>query len=440
MKITYVPLATPSIVTTPSASTVAIGTTLQDSATLTGNATLDGTGSITFNLYGPGDPTCSSTLLDSETVADVSGTGPWSTTNGFEAIEPGTYNWTASFTGDGNNNAATEVCGAEQVTVGRATPSMGTTVLDGSTQAPWTGSEVTGADASDTATVTGVPGITPTGTVTYDLFANASCSGVPLSNQTVVLALGTVPDSAATPALAEGAYGFQATYSGDANYTGATGSCESFRVGAGSTGVSTAVNDAATNLAWSGTEGAGATAFDTATLHHQGSIPPTGGVTYSFFDGRTCSGTPVSTKTVQVGAGGEVPNSQLTTRLAVGAYGFQATYSGDSNYTSATGPCEPFSVSPVNVLHVSPNSGPHTGGTKITITGTGFAPGAVVKLGQGHGAGPGSLTATKVTVVSSGKITAVTPKGAKPGTWNVFVIEPGSVQSPPHPADRFTYT
>jgi hypothetical protein len=63
-----------------------------------------------------------------------------------------------------------------------------------------------------------------------------------------------------------------------------------------------------------------------------------------------------------------------------------------------------------------------------------------VKLGQGHGAGPGSLTATMVTVVSSGKITAVTPKGAKPGLWNVFVIEPGSVQSPPHPADRFTYT
>ena len=134
-----------------------------------------------------------------------------------------------------------------------------------------------------------------------------------------------------------------------------------------------------------------------------------------------------------------MPNSPSTPQLALGAHGFQATYSGDSNYTTATGPCEPFTVSPVNVLHVSPNSGPHTGGTKITITGTGFAPGAVVKLGQGHGAGPGSLTATKVTVVSSGKITAVTPKG-KPGTWNVFVIEPGSVQSPPHPADQFTYT
>ena len=46
----------------------------------------------------------------------------------------------------------------------------------------------------------------------------------------------------------------------------------------------------------------------------------------------------------------------------------------------------------------------------------------------------------KVTVVSSGEVTAVTPKGAKPGIWSVFEIEPGSAQSPPHPADRFTYT
>jgi hypothetical protein len=91
------------------------------------------------------------------------------------------------------------------------------------------------------------------------------------------------------------------------------------------------------------------------------------------------------------------------------------------------------------VLQVSPSTGPHAGGTPITITGAGFGPGAIVKLGQGHGAGRGSLTATMVTVVTSGEISAVTPK-AKAGTWNVFVVNPGSLQSPPHPADRFTYT
>ena len=42
------------------------------------------------------------------------------------------------------------------------------------------------------------------------------------------------------------------------------------------------------------------------------------------------------------------------------------------------------SAAPV-VTSVSPNSGPATGGTNITITGTGFIPGARVRIGQGDG-------------------------------------------------------
>lgn len=332
--LTYTPLATPTLVSTPNVSSVAIGTTLQDNASLTNNATLDGTGSITFNPYGPDDPTCSSAPLDTETVASVAGTGPWGTTNGYEATTLGTYDWTASFSGDGNNIGASEGCGSETVTVGRAVPDTNTTVLDGLTRTHWTGTEGAGATARDTATISGyVSGVYPTGTVTYALYNGRTCGGTPVTSQQVNVGLALV----------------------------------------GSTMVPT------------------------------------------------------------------VPGSAPTSKLAVGGYAFQATYSGDSNYTGATGACEGFSVSPLNVLHVRPDSGPSTGGTAITITGTGFSKGAVVKIGQGHGAGPDSLTATKVTVVSSGEITAMTPKGATPGTWNVFVIEPGSIQSPPHPADRFTY-
>jgi len=90
------------------------------------------------------------------------------------------------------------------------------------------------------------------------------------------------------------------------------------------------------------------------------------------------------------------------------------------------------------VSAVSPNSGPLTGGTAITITGTGFVTGATVVIGQGNGAGSGAIAATKVVVVSSTKITAVTSGGAKSGTWTLFVITSGGT-SAANSGAYFTY-
>ena len=55
------------------------------------------------------------------------------------------------------------------------------------------------------------------------------------------------------------------------------------------------------------------------------------------------------------------------------------------------------------ITSVSPSTGPTSGGTFITITGTGFQSGATVKVGAG--------SATDVTVVSTTSITARTPLG-----------------------------
>ena len=94
-------------------------------------------------------------------------------------------------------------------------------------------------------------------------------------------------------------------------------------------------------------------------------------------------------------------------------------------------------AAPPTVSKVSPNSGPKTGGTPITITGTGFVPGATVVIGQGNGT-TGAIAATKVTVDSSTKITATTGGGAKPGTWNLFVTTPGGT-SAANSGGKFTY-
>jgi phospholipase C len=70
------------------------------------------------------------------------------------------------------------------------------------------------------------------------------------------------------------------------------------------------------------------------------------------------------------------------------------------------------------VTSISPTSGPSTGGTSTTITGTNFLAGATVTIG--------GTAATGVTVVSSTQITASTPAGTA-GPVNVVVTNPGGI-------------
>jgi hypothetical protein len=92
------------------------------------------------------------------------------------------------------------------------------------------------------------------------------------------------------------------------------------------------------------------------------------------------------------------------------------------------------------VSSVSADTGPTGGGTPITITGTGFLPGASVEIGQGLGAGPTAIPAVDVKVVSPTEITATTGANAKAGKWNVFVLDPLGVKSAANTGDRFIYT
>jgi len=115
------------------------------------------------------------------------------------------------------------------------------------------------------------------------VYATGTCAGTASSTQTVSLSGGLVPSSAKTAALGAGAYSFEASYSGDGNYTGSSGSCEPFSVAGATASVATVVNDAATKAAWSGTEVLGASAYATSTLTGVAGFTPTGTVTYSLF-------------------------------------------------------------------------------------------------------------------------------------------------------------
>ena len=99
--------------------------------------------------------------------------------------------------------------------------------------------------------------------------------------------------------------------------------------------------------------------------------------------------------------------------------------------TSATSSADQFTykVTVPTVTSISPTSGPTTGGTSVTITGTNFVSGATVMFG--------TVTATAVTVSSATSITATSPAESA-GTVNVTVTTAGGT-SATSSADQFTY-
>jgi hypothetical protein len=329
-------------------STVPTGTAVFDTSTVshtTGSATP--TGTVVYNFFD--NSGCTGTPATNQTVTLSSGNVPNS--NATAALSAGSYAFDAVYSGDTSYSGSTSSC--ENFVVGAPTPVSTTTSTSlknssGNTTISVGSSVPAGTALYDTSMVTPSSGsATPSGTVVYNFFDNSACTGTPASNQTVTLSSGGVPNSNATAALSIGSYAFDAVYSGDTNYMGSMSSCEYFTVvgsGGTPTTITTTVFDASTNAAWSGTEVAGASAYDTATLSGQvGSKVPTGTVTYDFFYTADCTATPFSNSMVTL-SGGSVPNSKPTGALGEGSYAFEAVYSGDSTYAGSTSPCEPFNV------------------------------------------------------------------------------------------------
>jgi hypothetical protein len=230
----------------------------------------------------------------------------------------------------------------EQQSIGASQTSSvtATQVINDATGLAPSGSEVTGASFHDTANVTGVPGATPTGIVTYSLFENDGCTGTPASSQNVTLISGSVLASSSTGELAAGNYSFQAMYYGDGNYLASTSSCEMFSVGKAPTTTTTVVLDSFGDNVTNTEIPLGSTVTDNATV--TGTPQPftiTGTLTYNFFTTNSNCTASFLSGTVAVGS-----QSNPQGPLAAGNYSFQAIYNGDSNYPGSTGSCEPFSV------------------------------------------------------------------------------------------------
>ncbi|MCA1683892.1 MAG: hypothetical protein LC708_02005, partial [Actinobacteria bacterium] len=113
-EISIVEQARPEIVTVATGP-VTLTRPISDTATISGlvNPVLPpaaGVGTITFTLFGPGNPTCTGPPIFTSTVPATTGNGSY-TSGSFTPTASGTYEWIASYSGDVNNEAVATACG-----------------------------------------------------------------------------------------------------------------------------------------------------------------------------------------------------------------------------------------------------------------------------------------------------------------------------------------
>ncbi len=213
--------------TTSATASVTIGGSIQDAASVTGPPAPAPalTGTVTFKVFGPNNPTCAGASIFASTKPLAGGPPPTAVSDSFAPTAIGTYRWIAIYSGDVNYPAIVSPCNAAGET-SVVMQAVATIVTQATPNAP------IGGAIQDVATVTGAaaPAPTPTGMVSFTLYGpdDAVCAGgaIYLSGPK---ALGGGPPPTANSGLftptAPGTYRWIAAYSGDANYPPVTSVC-----------------------------------------------------------------------------------------------------------------------------------------------------------------------------------------------------------------------
>ena len=301
-----------------------------DTAHLSGGA--EATGTLTFKLYGPNDPTCAKEPVFIDT-SEVIGDGYYRSGE-FTPTTGGTYRWTVDYSGDRDNNAVGPTrCGAEEETI-LVTPAPEPSHPELSTSASVPGRigvrhpvRAVGLSIYDAATLRG--GSAPSGEITFFLYGpnDATCTTTPvLTTATEVHGNGIYNSEPFAP-TAPGVYHWVAKYSGDAkNHPAGPTACddraEQVRVTAPAEPRLTSSASEAMTI--------GGPIHDTA--HLSGGSDPSGTITFRLYGpaDRTCAGHPVFTSTVAV-AGNNDYASQSFIPTVPGGYRWVVNYSGDSH-------------------------------------------------------------------------------------------------------------
>jgi hypothetical protein len=308
-------------------------------------------GEISFEVFGPGDLTCSGPALTPPPAsASVSGEGEYS--SNFTPPTAGDYYWSAHYSGDLENEPADAECSAIS-TVDKASPG-----LEGSAS-----SGAVGTAIHDEVTVTG--GFSPTGEVTFSVYgpADTSCS-TPLETSSAPLQSGNATSADFIPQQT-GEFRWTVEYEGDANNEPAGLAC-------GAENQASAVAKASPTLAGLATSAeVGQTITDSATL--SGGFAAGGQLLFRAYGpgDQSCAGAAKYEEAVAVS--GDDTYSPAGFSPPAGLYRWTVEYEGDANNEPAGLACgaenQASAVGKVDVtLAVSATGGTVGGPVNATAT------------------------------------------------------------------------
>src|SRR3989441_636722 len=205
--------ASPTVTTSATPQATA-GGTISDQATLAGSSGPNATGTINFTVFGPNNTTCTLPGTPGGSAL-VSGDGTYPS-SAVPVVLAGTYRWSASYKGDGNNNGFTAACNApnEASEVSTASPTVTTSA---------TPQASAGGQVSDVAHLT--LGTNPTGLISFTLYSDAGCTISVFTSSAIVDHGNGDYSSGPFTANEGGAYRWSASYSGDGNNNGFTTAC-----------------------------------------------------------------------------------------------------------------------------------------------------------------------------------------------------------------------
>ena len=315
--------ATPTLGTSASTN-VAVGQSVTDSATLAGG--YNPTGTITYTLYGPSLTMSCATQVGQVTANVTSGNTTYTSPN-ITPTQAGTYWWIANYGGDTNNAATTNTCGGsgESSVVNRVTPTIVTTAKPSSV--------TVGGSVADQAVLSG--GHSPTGTITWSLYSNASCTGMPVFTTSTGGAVSgnSIYTSTSFTTTTPGTYTWSFSYTGDTNNTPVSacgGTSETLTVLPCPPRVTTSADPAATIV--------GGSVADQATF--SGLVnPTTGTITWKLYaaSDTNCTGTVSFTSSAQKVTANTTYTSSSFTTTSTGTYKWGFSYTGDAHNGPVTG-------------------------------------------------------------------------------------------------------
>ncbi len=302
------------------------------------------TGTITFQ-YSNDSGTTWNTLGSIQTLSKGTATSePYAPTT-----VGSSYRIRAVYNGDSNYNSATGA--AASLTVNKATPTVPAPTLN--TTSPISlGGSVTAA-----VTISGVSGVTPNGTVTFQYSADNGSTWTQLGSAKTLSSAFSISDLY-IPTAVGSTYRIRAVYNGDSNYNSATGAAASLTVNKANAVVpapDVSPNPVLVN---------NLVTVSVTISGFSGGATPTGTVTFQIKIGNG--------SWTSIGPAVSLNNGLASTTYVfktVDMYQLQAVYSGDGNYNGATGDSVSVASDFATIDHfVFGSVGTQTAGISFNIT------------------------------------------------------------------------